>query len=394
MDGLSRRNVEDATVPLSSPEILELMGVPSRESHAVSPERALGIATVFRGVQVLASVGGGLPLKVYRRSDRAEARRGVLGGSADQTSVELWETVIAHMALWGAACIWKERSPRGTVSALVPLHPSRVGVELVRTDDPARPYRRTFSIDGKGGYGPYEVMYIPFLSLDGYRGIGPIGYCRETVGTAALTDDAAAKMFKNGLLLDAVISTDQSLTYEAAKRLKDRWRALAQGVANAHDVAVLDNGAKVDPIGMPAKDAQFIEQRRFTRSEIAGLLGLPGWMVGDESQGAAGDVSLRGFVKTTLRAYTNKIEQRITAELLHESKYAEFAIEGLLRGDAAERAAFYNSGITGGWLVPNDVRPKENLAPVPWGDMPYLPNNTAAGNPIQQGGGTSGGDES
>lgn len=388
LDGLTRRSVEDATVPISSPEIFELFGIPQGGPIGVPPDKAMGMATVFRAVQVIASTGGGLPLKIYRRSDRSEARRGVLG----QTSVEFWETAISHMALWGAACIWMERNPAGLVKSLTLIHPSRVGVQLEKTDDIARPFRRTFSIDGNAGFGDDRLLYIPFLSLDGYRGVGPIAYCRETMGAGVAIDKSVAKMFRDGLLLDAVITTDRNLGPEKARQLKDRWQALAQGVENAHDVAVLDGGAKVQSIGMPAKDAQFIEQRKFSREEIAGLLGVPGWMVGDESQVSAADVSLRGFVKITLRAYTNKIESYLNASsIVPDSQYAEFVVEGLLRGDPVERATFYNAGITGGWLTPNNVRPKENLPPVPWGDQPYLPNNTSAGNPIQQG---SGGDDS
>jgi HK97 family phage portal protein len=84
------------------------------------------------------------------------------------------------------------------------------------------------------------------------------------------------------------------------------------------------------------------------------------------------------FVKLTLKPYLQRIEQRVTRELLPSSAYAEFNVEGLLRGDSKARAAFYNAGITGGWLVPNEVRERENLQPVEWGDEPYRPYNQSA----------------
>ena len=36
-------------------------------------------------------------------------------------------------------------------------------------------------------------------------------------------------------------------------------------------------------------------------------------------------------------------------------------MEGLLRGDSANRAAFYSSGISDGWMLKSEARKLENL---------------------------------
>jgi phage portal protein BeeE len=41
--------------------------------------------------------------------------------------------------------------------------------------------------------------------------------------------------------------------------------------------------------------------------------------------------------------------------------FIEHSAEGLLRGDATNRASFYQSGITAGWLLPSEARRLENL---------------------------------
>jgi hypothetical protein len=48
--------------------------------------------------------------------------------------------------------------------------------------------------------------------------------------------------------------------------------------------------------------------------------------------------------------------------------YAEFLVEGLLRGDITTRYAAYEVAIRNGWLMPEEVRMKENLGPMPEGD--------------------------
>ncbi|NSL21345.1 phage portal protein, partial [Agrobacterium tumefaciens] len=50
----------------------------------------------------------------------------------------------------------------------------------------------------------------------------------------------------------------------------------------------------------------------------------------------------------------------------------EFNLEGLLRGDSAARAGFYQSGLTNGWMTINEVRALENMPAVDGGDVPRM----------------------
>ena len=44
--------------------------------------------------------------------------------------------------------------------------------------------------------------------------------------------------------------------------------------------------------------------------------------------------------------------------------YAEFSLEGLLRGASTERAAFYSSAIASGWMLKSEARKLENLSAI------------------------------
>lgn len=44
--------------------------------------------------------------------------------------------------------------------------------------------------------------------------------------------------------------------------------------------------------------------------------------------------------------------------------YAEFLVEGLLRGDITTRYQAYEIAIRNGWMKPEEVRQKENLGPM------------------------------
>lgn len=403
---LFRASVENPARPLTDTTLLSLLGgYTSATGRNVSPEGALRVGAAFRGTQIISTAIAGLPFKVYRHSDRGEVLGSILSpaGPAGVTTYaatpyERWSQVIGHMVLWGNAYIWKVRNRAGIVTALVPVHPSRVKVDVDDGPDAADvgvPFVKRFTIDGKLLATNYEVMHVWGLSLDGVKGLGPISYVREAFGIALTAEEAAARLYGQGMMLSGILTTEQRLDQKQAANIKNRWRAKLSGVDAAGDIAVLDSGAKFQPLSMPPEDAQFLESRKFQVTEIARLLGMPGWMLNDQekstSWGTGMEQQFTTWIMLTLRAYTTPIEQRVTADLLPSTQYAEFGFEGLLRGDAAARSAFYASGIQHGWLVPNDVRPRENLPPVEWGDVPYAAfNQTAA--PAQEPGDTDSGE--
>lgn len=85
-----------------------------------------------------------------------------------------------------------------------------------------------------------------------------------------------------------------------------------------------------------------------------------------ESANYSNSVELaRQFVTQSLRRWLVMWEQSIAAKCLTEAGrqtyFAEHSLEGLLRGDAANRAEFYEKGIGAGWLLKSEARRLENL---------------------------------
>jgi phage portal protein BeeE len=76
------------------------------------------------------------------------------------------------------------------------------------------------------------------------------------------------------------------------------------------------------------------------------------------------------FEKFTIAPWLRRIEGAIERDVLPEDGdlYAEFLVEGLLRGDITSRYQAYEIAIRNGWLTPEEVRMKENLGPMPNGN--------------------------
>ena len=76
-----------------------------------------------------------------------------------------------------------------------------------------------------------------------------------------------------------------------------------------------------------------------------------------------------------LRPWLTRVEQRVTKMLQPANVFASYSVEGLLRGDSAQRAAFYKALWELGVLSTNDIRTLENWGPVDKGDTRYRPLN-------------------
>lgn len=388
--GMISRGVENPAEPLTGATLLSqldspegLWGASGRTSG--DPTR---IGTALRCVQILASAAAGCPLKVRQADgDRRPVEIPVLEARRQGTTpFELWETAVAHLALHGNAYLRKVRSRDGRIVELVGIHPARVTVEV--DDGPAAadvgmPWVKKFTIDGRVHLTEWDVMHIPGLSLDGVTGLSVLSNLRRTFELASASEATAARLFEKGMLQSGYLTTEADLTEEKAAILKARWRAKVSGAENAYDVPIFDKGMKFEQLTLNPADAQFLETRKFSATEIARIFGVPGWMVNDQekstSWGTGMEQQFIAFVVITLKPYFHRIEQRVTREICDpRTEKAEFKVEGLLRGDSKARAAFYASGIQHGWLVPNDIRPLEDMPPVPWGDEPYRPYNQSA----------------
>ncbi len=151
------------------------------------------------------------------------------------------------------------------------------------------------------------------------------------------------------------------------------------GAMNSGRPLILEGGTKWEQLTLKPEDAQMLESRGFSVEEICRFFGVPPFMVGHTEKTSSWGTGLEqqtlGFQKFTLRRRLKRIEQAIEKQLLTPDDRArgvtvEFSLEGLLRGDSAGRARFYQQMTQIGAMTINEVRALENLPPVEGGDVP------------------------
>lgn len=380
--------LENPEIPLSSPAILEALGIqPSTSGVNVNEITALGLPAYWRGMQVTCNVPAALPLHAYRTvvSDNGNQRQLATGQAAnlidyphpDMTSFEVWQTAYAHKRGWGNAYLRKLRNQLGQVVELWPIHPARVKVGRASETG-----RKLYVIDGHTDepLTDDEILHLPGLGYDGICGVSPVRAARESLGLALAAQTFGAKLFGSGSLASGILQTEQRLTQKQADQLHDRWKAKHAGLGAAHETIVLDKGANFHQLTIPPDDAQFLESRRFQVTEVCRMFGIPPFLMFETETSTSWGTGLEqqalSWVKIDLLPELCSTEQRLTMHVLKPTPvYAHYSVDGLLRGDSAARAAFYQALWQMGAYSTNEIRGYEELPPVEGGDVRYRPLN-------------------
>ncbi|EXI92145.1 MAG: phage portal protein, HK97 family [Candidatus Accumulibacter sp. BA-94] len=130
---------------------------------------------------------------------------------------------------------------------------------------------------------------------------------------------------------------------------------------------------------MTNRDAQFLELRKFQITDIARLFRVPPHMIADLDRATFSNIEQQSleFVMHTMTPWAERWEASIESELLFDGEdlEVEFDFANLMRGDAASRSSYYQSGIQNGWLTRNEARIAENLNPLEGLDEPLRPLN-------------------
>lgn len=389
--GISR-NLENPKYPLTSSKLVELLGGPAVESgEQVNVKTALGVTAYYRAVSVVAGTAAGVRLHAYEkqaddnRRDRTDEFQVITDPHPEMTRLELYEWLYLCLELHGNAFFQKIRYVAGNdgprdkdglpaVRYLMPIRPELVRVG--RTKDGVKVFevRPSPGVDAKGqvtlpeGTVPLttkDVLHIPGLGYDGVVGVSPIDVARQSIGTSIAADKFAGGFFGRGALMSGLLQTDRRLPPGAADALQERWEKMTTGLKNSHRIAVLDQGAKYQPIQITPRDAQFLEVRQFSVIEMARLTGVPPHLLMETSAasnwGTGIEEQTRGFITFSLNYRLQRVAARFTKELMPAGVYTEHVTQSLLSIDTLKRYQGYHYALADGWMLLEETRRAENL---------------------------------
>lgn len=349
----------------------------------VTVDSALQLSAVFSCVSLISETVSTLPLKIYQR--KADGSRDVAvmhplynvlcrSPNYEMTPSRFMLMLVASICLWGNSYVEIIRTATGRVISLNPLLPQNM---VVTRDKVTKFLKYSYTESGqKREIAEKNMMHIRGFGIDGVMGLFKIQKARETIGAAQAAEEAAAKFFENGLQTSGLLSAEGKLTPDQREAIRINMGKF-MGSKNSGKLLVLENGMQYHGITMNPEAAQMLETRTFEIEEICRWFRVPPFMVGHLNKQSSWASSTEGmnmqFLTNTLRPLLVNIEQEIARCLIgvaeSEKYYVEFGVEGLLRADSKGRAEYYASALDHGWYNRNEVRRKENEAPITGGDI-------------------------
>jgi len=153
--------------------------------------------------------------------------------------------------------------------------------------------------------------------LDPYRGLGPVQSISVKLDSNRLASEYNRNFFLNSAEPGGIIEIEDRLDDDEFRELVTRWREQHQGVANAHRVAVLEQGKWVER-KYSMRDMMFPELGEMSREDIREAFGYPKGMTGatEDVNKAVADANERMFGRYLLRPRLGKLRTGFT-ELLN-----------------------------------------------------------------------------
>lgn len=356
---------------------------PAYAGVAVDERTALTFTAVLAAVRVLSETLGTVPAILYRRLPGGGKERAVdhpvynlihNDPNDEMVPVQFKATLMSHIATWGNGYAEIERTGRGLPGQIWPITPDRVMVDRDGSG------RLVYDVAESRGPNtimmPENVLHIPGLGFDGTMGYSPIRMAAQAVGLGLAAETFGASFFANGSRPSGILKmpAGRTLTDTARATLRDGWTAAYSGVTNTGKTPVLEDGTEWQQLTIPPEDAQFLETRKFQVNEVARMFGVPPHKLGDLERATFSNIEHQSieFVTDTMLPWFTRWEQWLGKRLLtreerQQGYFVEFLLAGLLRGDAAARAAFYKTLRDMGVLNADEIREAENMNPLPDG---------------------------
>lgn len=116
--------------------------------------------------------------------------------------------------------------------------------------------------------------------MDPYRGLSPILSILPDLDTSRYAAEWSRAFFINSAQPGGILQFDQRLSDSQFDELRDRWAEQHKGVANAHRVAILEQGKWIDRT-ISQRDMQFVELRGATADRVREAYGISKTAIGD-----------------------------------------------------------------------------------------------------------------
>lgn len=366
----------------------------------ITHREAMTLPPVWYGVNKISGHCARLPLFIKRQLPRGGQDKAtnhwayeklLVQPNAYQTADIFKQQVTGHALLWGngrAAVVGDE---------ILPLMPDRTATVMlggfkVHITKPEKEDRLNLfeslekNEQGMIAFMDSEVIHIQGFTFDGVEGLSMVGQMRRALGIPLEQEKHAYNQTKKGFVAKVMIEAPPGMFAKEAdaKEWIAQFNKQHSSAENSGKAGLLRNGMKANVMSMSNSDSEFLEQRRFSRQDIALILGLDGMPGdGDSHSYNSKEMESLNYLDTGLAPWVCKWEMQVDTKILTSSErrrgyFSMFDLAELLRTDSKTQAEIHSIRIASRIQNPNQCREELGFNPYEGGDEYINPSITQA----------------
>lgn len=237
-------------------------------------------------------------------------------------------------------------------------------------------------------YDDSDVIHIHRFGANGISGEGLAKRMRRSLGLTVKQDDFAYNQTSKGFAAKLIVEAPPGMlrNEKDAKEFINAFNEANSSEKNAGKAALVREGMKVQTVNMSNADSEFLEQRRFSRQDVALMMGFDGVPGDGESHSYnSKEMEALNYLDNALAPWTCLLEAEVDRKILspqdrRTGHYSRYNYSALLRTDAATQASVLSTYIACRVYSPNDAREKLDENPYSGGDA-YENPAISPGNP-------------
>lgn len=339
-----------------------------KSGTTITRQQAMSIPVVTKSVAWIASAIAALPIKMYTKTDSGyqevydDYRLPLLNDYSGNGMIanDLKRQVLTDLLLDGNGYAYiSKKGNKITKLSYIPTN-RLTYTESVDTIDKIV----NVWVDGHPVQ-DYNVFRLVNNSKNGISGIGFVSDCQDLLSTVL-----SSLQYENSSISSGVrrgfLKSKSKLDQDKMNELRRAWRKLT--TPNQSDVLVLNAGIEFEDASSTATESQLSQNKVINMHQILAYFGLPtNFFEGVNSDAYL--TAVRIAILPIVKQLTNALNNYMLLESEKSNLKFEIDTSDLLRINANERFAAYQTGLQSGILTIDEVRRMENL---PVLDMSYL----------------------
>lgn len=184
-----------------------------------------------------------------------------------------------------------------------------------------------------------DMIHLKNIGTNGLVGLSTATIQRESLANSLAKQQHEGAFYSNGAKASGILMTPGTMGPQEAKNVKESFAKENESAKNRFKTIVLEEGVKYQQLTIPQNDAQFLESKKFDRSEIAGWFRVPPHKIGDLEKANYSNIEAqdRAFAKDVAVPWAERFQQELNRKLFFQTErgkfMTQFNLDDLIKGD-------------------------------------------------------------